>query len=80
MTLTLDTLAARLSDEQTALAQFQATAATIQQQLDAANADVAASMARSQDLQSGIKIVSAVAVPIGPGLPDQPAQPVLEAK
>lgn len=59
MTLSLDILTSRLSDEQTALAGFQSAVAQVQMQLDAANADVKASEARSADLQVAIKILTA---------------------
>jgi len=58
MSLSLDILQSRLSDEQTALAGFQSQVAQVQMQLDAANADVKASEARSADLQVAIKILS----------------------
>lgn len=61
MSLSVDILTSRLSDEQTALAGFQSVVAQIQMQLDAANADVKASEARSTDLQTAIKILSSAA-------------------
>lgn len=61
MSLSVDILTSRLSDEQTALAGFQSVVAQIQMQLDAANADVKASEARSADLQTAIKILSSAA-------------------
>lgn len=63
MTLTLDILQARLAEEQTALAGFQTVVAQVQQQLEAANADVVDSQARSADLQDGIKRLSAGVAP-----------------
>lgn len=58
MSLTLDILQARLAEEQTALAGFQAAVAALQTQIESANADVKASEARSADLQDGIKRLS----------------------
>lgn len=60
MTLSLDILQASLSEEQTALAGFQAAVAALQTQLESANRDVLSSQARSADLQDGIKRLSAV--------------------
>lgn len=64
MTLTLDILQSRLSEEQTALAGYQAAVAALQTQLESANGDVLASQARSADLQDGIKRLSGSAQPV----------------
>lgn len=64
MSLSLDILTSKLSDEQTALAGFQNMVAELETQIDSANADVKASEARSADLQVAIKILSASAPPV----------------
>lgn len=69
MSLSLDILTEKLSDEQTALAGFQNAVAELETQIDSANEDVKASMARSADLQTAIKILSA----------NQPADPAQAA-